>query len=121
MSVRPDPSVEGFSLIEVMVALVVFSLAAVALLRLQSASLTTAIGLDDRLMASIVASNQAIEAELETAPPGGASGSERAGGHDWRWTRRVTQDSGAGLMRIDIAVTSDEGQTLASQSVVRAP
>ena len=51
----------GFTLIEMLVALAVFSLAALALLRLGGASATNAARLQDRALAQIVARNLAAE------------------------------------------------------------
>ena len=70
----------GFSLIEVMVALAIFGLATVALIRLQGVSLASAATLSDRQYAAIVARNQALEAMLSAAPPSADQGRERAEG-----------------------------------------
>src|SRR3546814_3358742 len=47
----------GFTLLEMLVALAVFSLAALALIRLQSVTLHTAAGLDGKTLGQIVAHN----------------------------------------------------------------
>jgi general secretion pathway protein I len=60
MSPRPD-SEGGFTLIEMMVALVIFSLAALALLRLQGATVSNTARLQDQAFAQIVARNIAVE------------------------------------------------------------
>ncbi|WP_164157965.1 type II secretion system minor pseudopilin GspI, partial [Sandarakinorhabdus rubra] len=83
------PEETGFSLIEVMVALAIFGLAAVALVRLSGVSLASAVTLADRQLAAIVARNQALEAMLERQPPAPAAGRERAGQRDWAWQRRI--------------------------------
>ena len=56
---RVDRAEGGFTLIEIMVALAVFSLAVLALLRLETATIRGARVLDDSLVAGIVARNVA--------------------------------------------------------------
>lgn len=100
----------GFTLIEVIVALAVFSLAALALLRLQGVAITTTTRLDERLAADIVAQNQLTEALLLPARPG--SGEEVAGHRRWLWQRRITATADPRLVRIDVLVSDNVGQPL---------
>ena len=59
----------GFTLIEMMVALAVFSLAALALIRLEGATIRGAATLDTTLMAQTVARNVAFDALTDARPP----------------------------------------------------
>ncbi len=108
----------GFSLIEVMVALAIFGLAAVALIRLQGVSLASATTLSDRGQAAIVARNQALEAWLSATPPGPAQGRERAGWQDWAWTRQTSPGPDPGTIRIAVTVRAGNGQTIASDQLL---
>ncbi|HVJ00007.1 MAG TPA: type II secretion system minor pseudopilin GspI [Sphingomonas sp.] len=101
---------QGFTLIEMLVALAVFSLAAMALLRLQGVSLRTTADLDQRVVAQAVARNIAVETLTDPAPPaiGNTGGTAVNGGRPSAWTRRV-QALGGGALRIDIAVRSSTG------------
>jgi general secretion pathway protein I len=123
MSKRVDPHAgdAGFTLIEVLVALAIFSLAALALLRLQGAALATTAGLDERAIAGIVAQNLAIEAMVAPQPPGfgTTSGEETNGGRAWRWTRSVDRSPDPRLQRIEIAVMTADGGVAASRTIVR--
>ena len=96
----------GFSLIEMLVALAVFALAVLALLHLSGQNARSALGVEEQLFAGIVADTQAAEALL--LPPAAlareATGTERAGGRDWRWTRRASPAPGGALLRVDIEV-----------------
>lgn len=111
----------GFTLIELMVALAVFSLAALALLRLEGVSLSSTAHLQDRLIGQIVARNVAVEALSDPEPPtmGLASGEEQNAGRLWRWTRRASAAPGPKLQRIDIAVADDRGAAAGTMTVFR--
>ena len=111
----------GFTLIEMMVALAVFSLAALALIRLEGATLRSTGILDETLTAQMVARNVAVEALTDAQPPaaGAANGNESNGGRSWSWTRRVTPLGDAGALRIDIAVAPEAGRPIARIMVVR--
>jgi general secretion pathway protein I len=111
----------GFTLIEVLVAMAIFSLAALALLRLQGAALATTARLDERAIAGIVAQNLAAEALLAPQAPsfGTSSGEEANGGRAWRWTQSVNRTPDPRLQRIEIAVTMPDGSVVASRTVVR--
>jgi len=112
---------EGFTLVEVLVALAIFSLAALALLRLQGATFGTVAQLDDRAIGGIVARNQAVEVlTAATAPAFGTEqGVERNAGREWRWTRQVRRTEDVRLQRVDIAVTAADGQRVAELTLVR--
>ncbi|MBU6165322.1 MAG: type II secretion system minor pseudopilin GspI [Alphaproteobacteria bacterium] len=114
------PQPNGFSLIEVMVALAIFGLAAVALIRLQGVSLASATTLAERGQAAIVARNQALEAWVSPTPPGPAQGHERAGRRDWVWTRQTRPGPDPGTVLIAISVAGDNGQIIASDQLLWA-
>jgi general secretion pathway protein I len=111
----------GFTLIELMVALAVFSLAALALLRLEGATLSSTATLQERLLGQIVARNVAVEALTDPQPPtmGVADGEERNGGRLWRWTRRASAAPGPRLQRIDVAVADERGSPAGAITVFR--
>jgi general secretion pathway protein I len=111
----------GFTLIEMMVALAVFSLAALAVIRLEGATLRSTGILDETLTAQMVARNVAVEALTDAQAPaaGATNGSETNGGRVWIWTRRVTPLGDAGALRIDVAVAPGAGRPIAQLMVVR--
>ncbi len=100
----------GFTLIELLVALAVFSLAAMALLNLSGENTRSAARVETRTLGGLVAENLAVEAMI--APQiaeGRTSGVVPLAGRQWMWTRSVAGVE-AGLLRIEIAVSTDEGQ-----------
>jgi general secretion pathway protein I len=115
------PAERGFTLVEVLVALAIFSLAAMALLRLQGAALATTARLDEKTLAAIVAHNRAVEVRIAPVAPafGSSAGTETNGGRQWRWTQDVLRTPDPQLQRIDIKVAGEDGSTAASTTVVR--
>ncbi|AXJ94302.1 MULTISPECIES: type II secretion system minor pseudopilin GspI [unclassified Sphingomonas] len=113
----------GFTLIEIMVALAVFSLAVLALVRLENATVRGATILDDTMIANLVARNVAIEAATEARMPtlGRSSGVETNGGRAWTWVRDVRPTGNASIVRIDVAVADRRGAPIGRATIVRPP
>lgn len=106
MSSAEAPSHNGFTLLEIMVALAIFSLAALAMVRLQGYSVRSTGDLGGSALAWQVARNVAVEILSNPAPPalGESQGEERNGGQEWQWTATTRKTDDARLLRIDIAV-----------------
>jgi len=111
----------GFTLIEMMVALAIFSLAALALLRLQGGTLKSTSQLQSSIVAGIVARNVVVEAVTDAAPPalGRTSGSEANAGRQWRWTRVVGRTGEARLQQITVTVADQSGRQAATLTAFR--
>lgn len=111
---------QGFTLIEMLVALSVFSLAAMALLNLSGENTRSAARVETRTLGGIVAENLAVEAAtLPSIGEGTTSGEVGLAGRRWRWTRAVTTTDVGGMLRIDIRVSNAEGQA-ADRTLFRA-
>lgn len=102
---------EGFTLIEMLVALAIFSLAALALLRLGGATATNSARLESQALAETVARNIAVVTLTDPAPPafGASEGLIANGGRRWRWTRSVARSPEARIQQIEIRVDPEEG------------
>ena len=100
------PQYNGFTLLEIMVALAIFSLAALAMVRLEGYSVRSTAVLGDSGTAWQVARNLAVERLSDPAPPviGDESGEEVNGGQNWDWTVSTQKTDDARLLRIDIIV-----------------
>lgn len=111
----------GFTLIEMLVALVIFSLAALALLRLEGATVTNTARLQDQAMAEIVARNVAVEALTDPVPPalGTTSGQAENGGRRWDWTRVVALSPEPRLQTITVRASSRAGPEAATLTIFR--
>jgi general secretion pathway protein I len=111
----------GFTLIEMLVALAIFSLAALALLRLEGATLASTARLQEQAMAQIVARNLAVEVMTDPVPPafGRESGQAENGGRNWSWTRNVARSPEPRIQQIEIEVQSQIGPEGARLTVFR--
>ncbi|MEY4785616.1 MAG: type secretion system protein [Pseudomonadota bacterium] len=116
-------SQSGFSLLEVVVAIAVFSLGAMATLNVLGQSGRNADADEARLIAGIVAENRIAEAMAMSRPPptGATRGSETALSRTWDWEMRVATSPEPRILRIDVSVReTGRAQVLAEYSSFRA-
>ena len=97
-----------------MVALAIFSLAALAMVRLQGYSVRSTANLGDSSMAWQVARNVAVEILSNPAPPtlGATRGEEINGGQNWIWTATTRSTDDRRLVTVDIAVVGSGNAAL---------
>lgn len=108
------PQRDGFTMIEIMVALAIFSLAALAMVRLQGYSVRSTANLGDSSMAWQVARNVAVEILSNPTPPtlGETGGEELNGGQNWRWTANTSKTDDARLIKVEISVAGTGNASL---------
>ena len=101
----------GFTLLEMLVAMSVLSIAALALVRLDAFALRSTATLQESGMAAIVANNAATDLLTDPAAPAIGTGAETVtnGGRPWRVQRVVAATADPALLRIDIIVTGASG------------
>lgn len=111
----------GFTLLELLVALAVFSIAALALLRLQAVSVSTAADLRAREGAMLVAENEAALLQTDPAPPTLGAGSRRIvnGGRSFLVQTSVTPTPDVRLVRVDLAVRAEDVPGLVRLTLIR--
>jgi general secretion pathway protein I len=111
----------GFTLLELMVALAVFSLAALALVRLQGATLKNTGEIEVRAIGQIVANNLGVEALTDPVPPsfGTSRGRLDNGGRAWAWTRTTKRTADTRIIRVDITVRDASGRFGGALSLAR--
>jgi general secretion pathway protein I len=108
------PSRNGFTMIEIMVALAIFSLAALAMVRLQGYSVRSTANMGDSSIAWQVARNVAVDILSNPAPPtlGETGGEEMNGGETWRWTATTAKTDDARLLKVEINVVGSGNAAL---------
>jgi len=121
MADRVRRAERGFTLLEMLVALAVFSLAALALVRLQGVTLRTAADLDSKALGQIVARNLMVKVQTDPLPPsiGEADGDVTNGGRRWHWSRVVKPTDDRRLLQIDLTVDGQPGASPVALSFVR--
>lgn len=95
----------GFTLLEVLIALVVVAVAVAALARAGSSALGSQADLEARSWALWVADNAIAELQLEQGVAAGKrSGNTRMGQRDWYWDMLIEPAPGNELLRVEVAV-----------------
>ncbi|HZG33907.1 MAG TPA: type II secretion system minor pseudopilin GspI [Sphingopyxis sp.] len=118
---RSDHDEVGFTLLEMLVALSIISIAALTLVRLDAFAVRSAGDLDERTMAGIVAQNRAVELWTDPAPPtiGSNVSSIANAGRNWRIEQRVAPTADDSLLRIDLTVRPESGRGQATLTIIR--
>lgn len=101
----------GFTLLEVLVALLLLALAMVALVRSVGQEATALGQQRDAMLAQWVAANQLAELRLQRDLPdsGKAQGRSRMGDRDWRWQLEARATDVPGLLQVELRVYPDNG------------
>jgi general secretion pathway protein I len=118
-SVRPRRGAAGFTLIEVLAALVIVALGMMGVIQAVSQTARNGTYLREKTLAHWIAMNVITERRLMNAPPDVAETSDEVefAGRRWRWTLRVTQTQVDSLRRMDVSVRpaeAAEGRSLAT-------
>lgn len=109
----------GFTLIEVLAALVIVALGMMAVIQAVGQAASNSTYLREKTIAHWIAVNQLTETRLQRTPPkiDETSDEVEMAGRTWRWTMTVTQTPVESMRRIDISVRpadADAGSSMAS-------
>lgn len=109
----------GFTLIEVMLAMAVFSIAGIALLGASSNNARNMGHLESKMFANWVASNQLVAASLvDTWPPkNNAKGEVELAGRAWFWQQKVLKTTNDDMRAIVMEVRLKQDDELAITSL----
>lgn len=104
---------EGFTLLEMLVALTIFSIAGLALVRLQAVSARTSVDLRTRTMTQIVARNLMVERLTDPVVPvrGTSEGTIENGGRQWHWAQQVEEADNGRMTIVTLRVDGGPGQS----------
>jgi general secretion pathway protein I len=116
-----DGRVRGFTLIEVLAALVIVALGMLGVIEAVTQSARNGTYLREKTLAHWIALNVITEKRLQPEPPpvtGDLAGDVEFAGQRWRWTMQVTQTQVASLRRMDVSVRpADAADTSALATV----
>ena len=100
------PRPRGFTLIEVLAALVIVALGMLGVIQAVTQTARNGTYLREKTLAHWVALNVITERRLQPSPPEVSESSDEVefAGRRWRWTMRVTQTEVESLRRMDVSV-----------------
>ena len=112
--------VGGFTLIEVLAALVIVALGMIAAIQAVTQSARNGVYLRDKTLAHWVGMNVLTERRLQSSPPDVAESTGRVefAGEQWQWSMKVTQTQVESLRRMDISVRRADAPEESSLAVV---
>jgi len=110
----------GFTLIEVLAALIIVSLGMLGVIEAVSDTAKNGAYLREKTIAHWVAMNQLSKVRLETRPPKVDKSSDEVemAGRKWRWRMTVTQTQVQTLVRIDVSVAPADAPKTTSLATV---
>lgn len=106
---RKHGAAKGFTLIEVLVALVIITVSLGALVVQSGRHVSNAGALRDRTFAHWVALNQISEQQLSGTFPSASAlkGSMEMGRHEWHWRLVITETDDDSIRRMDVEVRAE--------------
>jgi len=110
----------GFTLIEVMLALAIFSIAGLALVSTANSNIRNTSHLEEKIQAGWIASNQMTQVLLERKWPlkNNAKGEVELASQIWYWRQRVIATTDNNMKAVVIEVRKEEGSDKPISSVM---
>lgn len=104
---------DGFSLLELLVAIAILSMAVIPLLATQTTALRSTSQVNEKVLARIVAQNALIDFRLSDIPPvpGFSSGNEHQAGVDFTWQANIRNIPQQPLSTISLSVMRSGQET----------
>lgn len=104
----------GFSLIEVVVALLIFSLSVITIYQLITSTSISIFNLEDRFLAKEVANNRislinTIEKPINKQPRNGVM---NMGGKNWYWKEEFTSSYSAEIFEFEIIISDSQSKPI---------
>lgn len=104
---------DGFSLLELLVAIAILSLAIIPMVASQSTAVRSSAKLSEKGYAQIVAENVMTELTLSQTPPvnGVVNGQEEFGGMPFYWRANVRELTPQSIISISLTVLKEDNKT----------
>nr|WP_312018339.1 type II secretion system minor pseudopilin GspI [Shewanella surugensis] len=119
-NVLSSRQVKGMTLLEVIVALAIFSIAAISITKSLSELISNMPILEEKTMAQWVVDNQMVDVKLNPVFPdvGRTEGQTTLAGRDWYWRQQVvkTDDDKFRLVRVSVSDDDTFKRTIAEVS-----
>ena len=110
----------GFTLVEVLAALLIFSFALIGLTRSGTESVRAVSVLQDKAYAGIVADNQLVRARIRPLKIGAETGEESVSGKAFDWRVETSETESGGFYRLIVTVIDSEtDQIIISRTAFR--
>lgn len=111
---------KGMTLLEVMVALVIFAMTATAIMKAASDHLASIGQIEEITFATWVANNRLTQLQLSTQwpPKNNAKGEQDMADRTWYWQQKVTKTNDKELLSVEVSVALDEKRAAPITSVV---
>lgn len=102
---------QGFTLLEVMVALSICAMAGIAAMQISGEHINHLSTIEEQTYASWVAENQLVEIRAQGdkwAAKNNHKGKVELAGQTWYWQQKVTRTADSSFVKVDIEVYTDE-------------
>ncbi len=110
----------GFTLVEVLAALLIFSFAIIGLTRSGTESVRAISVLQDKSYAGVVADNQLIRARIKPLQIGAETGEEAVNGKPYNWRVETSETESEGFYRLIVTVSEgDSDQVIITRTAFR--
>ncbi len=101
-------TLRGLTLLEVLVALAIFSTAAISVMTSVMQHLNTLTYLEEKTFASLIADNQISRVMLSGVPKSATSGKTEMAGQEWYWKVTPVNTEAGFIAAFDVSVSKSE-------------
>ena len=120
MRTNASISEAGFTLVEVLAALLIFSFAIIGLTHSGTESVRAITILEHKTYAGIVADNRIVQARLKPLKIGVSTGEETAAGRNYEWREQISETESRGFYRILVTIRErDKDQIVIERTAFR--